>query len=246
MIKKKLNVGDFSKSLITNTPADLNSAEAVHYKKTLRRFPEEAIYIYSFKENKMIYADGWEETLGYKDDEISMLRIVSISVPKYAPFSNEVNDKALKFIMNKTEQLEKYSFTIELKKIHKKGREIPMVAKVGVHESENGKVVSIIGSFTINRSITFGNVMRYAAYGPEKNQFEEDLNKSLFYTLAISDKEKAALALAAKGLPFKEIADKLNLSISAVEKRINPLYKRFNVKSLAHLVSFAYDNHILP
>jgi DNA-binding CsgD family transcriptional regulator len=238
--------GDFSKSMITNVPADLNSETARELKKLITRFPEEGVYVYSFKEHRMVFADGWEEVLGYRDDEISMLTIVTSSVPKFAPFSNELNDKALMFILAKRERLEEYSFTIELKKFHKNGSEVPVVARVGVFGVENGCVVSIIGRFTINRSITFGNVMRYAAYGPEKNEFEEELNKSLFYHLAISDKEREALAMAANGLSFKEIADKLGVSQSAIEKRINPLYKRFNVNSLTHLVGFAYENHILP
>jgi DNA-binding CsgD family transcriptional regulator len=240
-----VQLGDFSKSLISNIPADLNTEIAFNYKKRFKLFPEEAVYVYSFKENKMIYADGWEEVLGYRDDEISMLTIVMTSSKAFAPFSNELNDKALRFILSKTENLEEYSFSIELKKIHKNGSEVPMVANVGVFEAENGRVSSIIGNFRINRSITFGNVMRYAAYGPEKNEFEEDLNKNLFYRLVISDKEKEALALAAKGLAFKEIAHQLSVSVSAIEKRIIPLYKRFEVNSLTHLISFAYDNHIL-
>ena len=88
--------------------------------------------------------------------------------------------------------------------------------------------------------------MRYAAYGPEKEKFEEELNKVLFSHLAISNKEKEALSLVAKGYSFKEIAHELKVSHSAIEKRIIPLYKRFDVKSLTHLVSFAYDNFILP
>ncbi len=87
--------------------------------------------------------------------------------------------------------------------------------------------------------------MQYAAFGPEKSKFEESLNIQLFNQLAISRKEKEALELAAKGYAFKEIADKLNVSQSAIEKRIIPLYKRFNVRSLPHLISFAHDNYIL-
>jgi DNA-binding CsgD family transcriptional regulator len=242
----KMEFGKFSKSMISDIPADLTTEEALYFKKTIPRFPEEALYIYSFKENRMIYADGWMEVLGYRDDEISMLAIVNASAPAFAPFSNELNDKALRFIMDKREQLDKYSFSIELKKIHKNGSEVPVVARVGVYGVENGRLVSIIGSFRVNRSITFGKVMRYAAYGPEKNEFEEELNKTLFYHLAISDKEKQAVALAAKGLSFKQIADSLNISVSAVDKRIIPLYKRFGVHSLGHLISFCYDNHILP
>jgi len=237
--------GDYTKLFITNTPADLLCAEARYFRKTIPRFPEEAVYIYSFKKKRMIYADGWEEVLGYPDAEIGMLTIVSITTPEYAPFSNELNDKALQFINSRTENLEKYSFTIELKKMHKNGTPVPLISKVGVFSVEKGHVTAIIGRSQINRSITMGNVMRYAAYGPDKTAFEDELNKQLFNYYAISNKEKEALEMVAKGFSFKEIAQQLQVSQSAIEKRIIPLYKRFNVKSLTHLISFAYDNHIL-
>lgn len=245
-MKTEPGFGDFAKSMITNIPADLSSPVARELRKSIRRFPEEAVYVYSFKENRMIFADGWEEVMGYRDDEINMLAIVNATVPKYAPFSYELNDKALGFILSKRTGLEQYSFSIELKKLHKNGTEIPIVAKVGVFGVENNQMISIIGHFTVNHSLVFGEVMRYAAFGPEKDEFEEELNKSLFRYQAISDKEREALSMAAKGLSFKEIADKLNVSSSAIEKRIIPLYKRFSVNSLPHLVSFAYENHILP
>jgi DNA-binding CsgD family transcriptional regulator len=237
--------GEYSKSLITNIPADLSSLEARRFKKAIPTFPDEAVYIYSFKENRMIFAHGWESLLGYKDEEISMLTIVISTTPEYAAFSNELNDKALKFILSKTEELEKYSFTIELKKIHKNGTHVPLISRVGVFKSENGRVTEIIGRSQVNRSINFGKVMRYAAYGPEKSQFEEELNKSLFNYYAISRKEKEALELVSKGYSFKEIAHLLSVSQSAIEKRILPLYKRFDVKSLTHLITFAIENQIL-
>jgi DNA-binding CsgD family transcriptional regulator len=237
--------GEYTRSYITNIPANLKSKEALFFKETFPRFPEEAVYIYSFKENRMIYADGWEEILGYRDDEITMLTIVSITTPEYAPFSNELNDKALKFINSRTDELEKYSFTIEVKKLHKNGTPVPLISKVGVYSSENGVVTAIIGRSQINPSINLGNIMRYAAYGPDKSEFEEELNKQLFNYYAISRKEKEALEMAAKGYSFKEIASHFKVSQSAIEKRIIPMYKRFNVKSLTHLISFAYDNHIL-
>lgn len=240
------NYGDYSKNFITAVPADLESEQAQYFRQTIPKFPEEAIYIYSFKENRMIFARGWEEVVGYQDDEINMLAIVNMSAPEFAPFSHDLNDKALQFIHKKTENLEDYSFTIELKKIHKDGTLVPIIVRVGVFSSNNGHIESIIGRFQINRSLIFGRVMRYAAYGPEKEKFEEELNKVLFKHLAISNKEKEALSLVAKGYSFKEIAHELKVSHSAIEKRIIPLYKRFDVKSLTHLVSFAYDNFILP
>jgi DNA-binding CsgD family transcriptional regulator len=237
--------GDYTKTFISDVPANLQSEEALYFRKTIPRFPEEAIYIYSSKENRMIYADGWEEILGYKDDEITLLKIVSITTPEYAQFSNELNDKAVKFILGKTQDLEKYSFNIELKKFHKNGSVVPLLSKVGVFTVEDGKVTAIICRSQINRSINLGKVMRYAAYGPAKSEFEEELNKQLFRHLAISAKEKEALKMVADGYSLKEIANQFGVSQSAIEKRLIPMYKRFGVKSLSHLISFAYANHIL-
>jgi DNA-binding NarL/FixJ family response regulator len=87
--------------------------------------------------------------------------------------------------------------------------------------------------------------MRYDAYGPEVERFEAALDPDLFTSLVITQKEKEALALAANGFALKEIAHQLNVSQSAIEKRILPLYKRFDVRNLPHLVSFAYRNFIL-
>jgi DNA-binding CsgD family transcriptional regulator len=245
-MKASEDFGTYSKSHITDVPADLHSDIALRYRTAIPRFADEAVYVYSFKENRMLYANGWEAILGYPDEEINMLAIVNMSAPEFAPFSHELNDKALKFIFQQSENLEQYSFSIELKKIHKNGSAIPIVARVGVFDSEKGMVTAIIGRFQVNRSINFGKVMRYAAYGPGKDVFEDDLNRHLFAYMAISDKEKEALALVAKGLSYKEIAKQLFISLSAAQKRVLPLLKRFQVKNAAELVSFAYENYILP
>lgn len=241
-----MKIGELTKAFITDQPQDLNDQRYEIFKKNLVRFPNEAIYIYSFKERKILYADGWEEILGYSDNEINMLQIVSITTPEFYNFSNEINDKSLLFLNSISEDLEKYSFTIELKKFHKNGTEVPLLSRVGVHKAEEGNLTEIVGRSLVVPHLKFGKVMKYAAYGPNKTGFEAYLNKELFKYCCISEKEKEALKLMAEGLTYKEVASKLNISKSAVEKRVLPLFSRFGVKSLPHLVSFAYDNHIFP
>jgi DNA-binding CsgD family transcriptional regulator len=241
-----LKPGDYSKSQISDVSADTSSLVSKKFSETLNQFPDEAIYVYSFKENKMLYANGWEPILGYKDAEISMLKLVMSTVPEYAPFVNDLNDKALQFARKQKKDYKKYSFTLELKKMHKLGHEVPLIWRVSVLNFEGDQMTEIIGRAEVNKSINLGKVMRYAAYGPEKSKFEEKLNEELFHHFAISRKEKEAISLLAKGLTYKEIAKEFNVSNSAIEKRILPLFKRFNVKSSAHLISFAYENHILP
>ena len=237
--------GPFSRAFVTGTPADLQSERAALFRKTIPQFPDEAVYIYSFAEQRMTYANGWENVLGFKDDEMSMLLFISLTTPQFAPFVNELNDKALRFILEGHSEIDQYSFTIELKKFHKDGSEVPAIMRVGVFETAGDRVLSIIGRLQVAHHLRFGKVMRYAAYGPSKGAFEDDLSKDLFSYPAISPKEREALALVASGAAFKEIADKLGISQSAVEKRILPLYKRFGVKSLAHLISYAHTNDLL-
>ncbi|MEX6626441.1 LuxR C-terminal-related transcriptional regulator [Tenacibaculum pacificus] len=244
-LEQELNIGKNTQESVSDTPLNKESEAYQFYQKTIPKFVGQAAYIYSFKEGKMLYAYGWEELLGYKNDEITMLKIVSCTSPRHFKFSNELNDKALKIMSTRTDNLEEYSFTLEVEKVHKNGSIVPLFSRVGVFKASNGKVDEIIGFSQVIKSLKHSNVMQYAAYGPAKSDFEELLNKKLFKHLAISKKEKEALSMAAKGMAFKEIAAALSISQSAIEKRLIPLYKRFDVKSLPHLISFAHTNHIL-
>ena len=237
--------GEISKSLISATTPSLDSDEYEAFKKAIKTYENQAVYIYSFKEDKMLYASGYYDLLGYKDEDMNMLLLINLTSNKYSESSNELNDKALLFLSKTTDDLEKYSFTMEFEKIHKNGSHIPIFTRVSVFKSNNDVVEQIIGVSETIDSLRLGNVMQYAAYGPDIANFEAELNKYLFNHFAISRKEKEALELVSEGFCFKEIAHKLNVSNSAIEKRIIPMYKRFNVNSLTHLVGFAYRNNIL-
>ena len=240
------DLGAYSKGFITNVPADLSTEFAKDFRKKTYKYPLEGIYIYSFEEGRMLYADGWEEVCGIPDSEINMLEIVNFTAPSFSPFVNEINDKALKFLHQRNQKLTEYSFTIELKILHSTGKEVPVTAKVSVFETfDTGHLKSIKGRFQVDYGLKFGKVMRYAAYGPEKDAFETDLNESLFYPYHISQKEMEALRLLADGYAYKEMAEKLEVSQSAIEKRIRPLFQRFNVKNNAHLIAFAFQNNLL-
>lgn len=241
----KEDFGKYTRDRVSNIPFDKDDPIYIEYKEKVPQFMGQAVYIYSFQKNRMLFANGWEDLLGYKDEEITLLKIVSCTSKRHFKFSNELNDKALLFLKNKKKDLDKYSFTIEVEKIHKNGEIIPLFSRVGIYKSFNGTILEIIGISERIHSRRLGDIMQYAAYGPEKSGFEDTLNSQLFNKLGISRKEKEALELAAKGYAFKEIADKLCVSQSAIEKRIIPMYKRFKVKSLPHLISFAHDNYIL-
>ncbi len=238
--------GNYIKNYVSDTPIDVNSDTYKTYFDTIPYYEDEAVYIYSFKENKMVYARGWEKVLGFKDTEITLLKIVSLTSTNYHELYNELTCKAVKFINTKKERLKEYSFTLEIEKIHKDGkRKIPIFTRIGVFKTENGKVTEVLGRSQVMKNLKYGKVIQFEAFGPDKSEFEDSLCKELFEDLSITNKEKEALKLAAKGMAFKEIGLSLGVSQSAIEKRILPLYKRFNVRSLPHLISFSHENHIL-
>lgn len=240
------NTSYFALTQVSGAPVDKAHPQYEHYRNSIPLFPNEAVYVYSFQQNRLLYAAGWEKTMGYRDDEITMHIIMQATDPAQAPFAFELNNKAVQFLMSPRKDLDQYSYFFEGRKIHKDGSLVPMSIHIRVFSTKNDHVDEVIGRFQVNHTLRFGKVLRYGANGPFKNEFEEILNKELFQYSAISAKEKEALSMVSKGLSFKEIADELDISTSAVEKRILPLYKRFDVKGLPHLISFAYENFILP
>ncbi len=243
----KKDFGEYTRDRVSNIPFDCNDPIYKEYKEKVPQFIGQAVYIYSFEKNRMLFANGWKDLLGYKDKEITLLTIVSSTSKRHLKFSNKLNDKGLQFLKTIKKDLDKFSFTLEVEKIHKNGDIIPIFSRVGVYKSFEGTILELIGISEKIHLRKLGNIMQYAAFGPDtsRTRFEETLSNQLRNELGISRKEKEALELAANGFAFKEIANKLNVSQSAIEKRIIPLYKRFNVRSLPHLISFAYDNHIL-
>lgn len=239
-------LGHYSKKYITEIPADLESMEASQYGESLRRYPMEGVYVYSFEKNKMLFASGWEEIVGIPDNEINMLAIVNMTEEKFVPFVNEINDKALQFLHARNEGLEEYSFNIELKMKHSSGHAVPVKAKVSVFETnDKGELKSILGRFQVDNSLHFSNIIRFSAYGPEKDYFENALNDELFFKNYVSRKELEVIELLAAGYAYKEIADKLDISISTVDKRIQNLFRRFEIKNTTHLMSFAFKNNLI-
>jgi DNA-binding NarL/FixJ family response regulator len=130
--------------------------------------------------------------------------------------------------------------------MHQNGSEIPVVAKVKVHETFlDGSLKSIMGRFQVDFGLKFGKIMRYAAYGPEKEKFEMDLNTNLFYPYQISQQEADIISLLSNGHSYEEISNELKQDAVNIEKRVNDLIKRFEVKNETHLIAFAIENNLI-
>ncbi|MFN9665753.1 MAG: hypothetical protein ACK57C_04080, partial [Bacteroidota bacterium] len=129
-------------------------------------FSDEAIFVYSLVEMKIMHAAGWQELLGYENDEISMQMLIGITTPDYADFIREMNNQSLAFILEKRERLDEYSCTIESKKYNKVGDEVSLLESVRVYRSAKGRVTELLGRYKLNPRITNPNDKYFHASGP--------------------------------------------------------------------------------
>lgn len=73
----------------------------------------------------------------------------------------------------------------------------------------------------------------------EKHALIEDLILKPSESFMLSEREKDVLALVAKGLSSKEIAEKLNISLHTVNSHRKNIVKKTNIKSVAGLTMYA-------
>lgn len=208
-------------------------------------FSDEAIFVYSLVEMKIMHAAGWQQLLGYENDEISMQMLIGITTPDYADFIREMNNQSLAFILEKRERLDEYSCTIESKKYNKAGDEVSLLESVRVYRSAKGRVTELLGRYKLNPRITNPNNKYFHASGPGIEVLVDKMKKFGDEGRLITRREHEILKLLAGGMILNDIANHLGVSKSNIEKKIYGLFKKLNVRNQRELISYALRNQML-
>lgn len=239
---------NYHQTIFTTELTDLSTEENQAYKAQLKRENDEALIVYDIKNKQLVYHEGWLDLLGIRKGEINMLYLMDYIDPEFKDFVHKVTDSALYFFNEPHHNILEYKIMLEFKLIHQLSFEsIPVhVTFFSFEADKDNSLNTFLGRFKVDRSLALtGENHRYTVYTPDKLSYIEGLDNKLFKSHHITYKELEALKLIAQGHAIKQVADKLCISHSAVEKRIYTLYKRYKVKSLPHLISFCYDNLIL-
>ena len=208
-------------------------------------FSDEAIFVYSLVEMKIMHAAGWQELLGYDNDEISMQMLIGITTPDYADFIREMNNQSLAFILEKRERLDEYSCTIESKKYNKAGDEVSLLESVRVYRSAKGRVTELLGRYKLNPRITNPNDKYFHASGPGIEVLVDKMREFGDEGRLITRREHEILKLLAGGMILNDIANHLGVSKSNIEKKIYGLFKKFRVRNQKELISHTIKNNLL-
>ena len=208
-------------------------------------FSDEAIFVYSLVEMKIMHAAGWQELLGYENDEISMQMLIGITTPDYADFIREMNNQSLAFILEKRERLDEYSCTIESKKYNKAGDEVSLLESVRVYRSAKGRVTELLGRYKLNPRITNPNDKYFHASGPGIEVLVDKMKKFGDEGRLITRREHEILKLLAGGMILNDIANHLGVSKSNIEKKIYGLFKKFNVRNQRELIIYSLKKNLI-
>jgi DNA-binding CsgD family transcriptional regulator len=201
--------------------------------------------MYSLVEMKIMHAAGWQELLGYENDEISMQMLIGITTPDYADFIREMNNQSLAFILEKRERLDEYSCTIESKKYNKAGDEVSLLESVRVYRSAKGRVTELLGRYKLNPRITNPNDKYFHASGPGIEVLVDKMKKFGDEGRLITRREHEILKLLAGGMILNDIANHLGVSKSNIEKKIYGLFKKFNVRNQRELIIYSIKKNLI-
>jgi DNA-binding CsgD family transcriptional regulator len=237
--------GIFSRKIFRNTTAQTDSSNYARLKSSMTSYPMEALFVYDFTSNELLFEAGWKELLQLSECPTIHTLFDRIQ-RKFQLQVMEILDCLLKQILSDREEVSKYGCTIEFKLKSESGPLLPVVFRIGVYEvGESGEALSCIIRCQRDDSLRIGSLARYTIYAPGE-VCSQELNEKFNMNPQLSQDELQILRLIARGLAFKEVAHEMSISKSTVEKRVQRMYKRFNVKSTAHLIGHAYNQFILP
>ena len=101
-----------------------------------------------------------------------------------------------------------------------------------------GKIVDAIRELHAGGSPMTPQIARRVLESFKRPSVTEDIH-------LLTNKEGEMLGLLAKGLRYKEIADKLCISSATVRTHIYNIYQKLHVQSKAEVISMAHKNHWL-
>lgn len=235
--------GDYTKAFLSENPLDKDVAKTKFLGEEFVTKPNEAVYVYSFKEGKMLFAKGLEEFTGIKDEEVNIIQLNSFSDNSYSDFLNEFHDRVLFYLNHHNDNLESISIHV-IREIP--AHDFPIMSILKVFETDdNGNLVSILGKIIKDNSLKTSEVIQYAFSGIVDDKFEKEINH-LDYELSISIKNISILELLDKGFSYEEIADDLGIPTMEITERLSELLTRFKLDSEEDLLKFGKKKLFIP
>lgn len=204
----------------------------------------ETVYIYSFKENKLLFAKGFDKVYGIESHELNAQKLNSLYTPHFKNFIDEYFDRILLYLRNNNQNLNTFSISTIIKVNH---FDKPVLLIIRVFDTdENGNLISVIGRSFRGLPIQSTNIVQYFLEGEGNANFMEKINHHLDFKDCISRKDIELIEELTMNSTIEQTSENLNLSPEHIEFYTNNLLSRFKLNSVPELIEFAKNNHLIP
>ena len=209
------------------------------------RFPGYFLYIYNYSEGRVVYSHGFQEILGYPDDEMDIEHMFRILHPDDAPVVARLNQCALEAMskIRNPANLHDLCLSVDYRMRKADGQYIRVFDQTAVFEVDgpSGKVHSTFSLCKDISAIKSINTIGWQAHGFEFLDFEPPEGSANRVHYRPTNREMDVLKKIAEGQGTKAIADDLYISPMTVATHRRNLLQRTGMKNTAELVKHASE-----
>lgn len=211
------------------------------------RFPDHFIYVFNYGLGRIVYHRGFDEVLGYQDEEVDLELLYNTYHPEDAPIIARINEAAIRAMadLRNPHDLFSLTLTVDYRMLKKNGKYIKVLRQTAVFEIDqsSGKVISTFSLCKDISSIKTSTSIGWQIRGPEMatvdlNGLQDYLSRLQYHP---SPREKEILERLCEGKASKEVAAAMGISVFTVNTHRRNLLKRTGLKNTAELVKRAHD-----
>ena len=217
-------------------------SEKIKSKKSFQElslFENECIYVFDFDINNLVYFQGFDKLLGFKNHEINYPFIFNNIHPDDAEIVGRIIRGVVLYCMEFPDDSKTNLMTIKYRRRKKDGSYISVLSQASVYERfENGSPSKSVARLT---DLSFTNTSKFIGWTFESNnlnkiKFRKKINEA--YSDFFTSREIDIISEINNELANKQIAEKLEISIHTVATHRKNIFKKANCINSDELISF--------
>jgi DNA-binding CsgD family transcriptional regulator len=206
----------------------------------------ECMYVIDFNENKMSYKKGFENVLGYTDDEMSLPLLFDSFHPEDEETVTKVIRESILHTIKDPSHGKSNSLYLKYRRRKKDGTYVTIMSQSHLYDldTEGNRMKSVTKLTDITFADDFTNVsFSFKAKGIDEAVFEQKIHKA--YLNFFTKREYDVINAMCKGGTNHEIADELCISEHTVATHRKNILKKSGCHSVDELSIFCEANGIL-
>ena len=206
----------------------------------------ECLYILDFNKNELIHKKGFEDLLGYSDEEMNAELLFEGYHPQDKEVISRVIQEAILYTLKHAINGDKNSLRLKYRRRKKDGSFITVLSESFIYDlEEKGKSLKSITRLT---DVSFTSEQDSISYSFQaKNLDQEAFQKKIYknYPKFFTSREMEVIQEMFKGVPNREIAKNLFISEHTVATHRKNIYKKSSCSSVNELLAFCESKGIL-